>query len=154
MTMPFEQARRVSAFTEKFGAGKAKLRLFSDGVRFDVERKGIMCRLDVRGTIDIFNSGELDAKIAELGRENQGAILVSFACCGFVDCSCVRVLIRQFKLLGERLLIAAPEETALYRMLQLTNLAKFLPVHASFPDASLAVAPGISRVAQRYTTSA
>jgi anti-anti-sigma factor len=102
----------ASAFTERFGAGKIGLRSFS-AVRFDVECSGSVRLLHVNGEIDIYSSAELEAKIADLGREQRGEIRVSFVLCNFIDCSGLRILIRQFKQLGKRLLIVAPGECAL-----------------------------------------
>jgi anti-anti-sigma factor len=97
----------TSAFTERFGAGKIGLRSFSD-VRFDIDCSGAVCLLHVDGEIDIYSSPELEAKIADLGREQPGEILVSFLHCSYIDCSGLRILLRQFKQLGNRLLIVAP----------------------------------------------
>jgi anti-anti-sigma factor len=143
----------ASAFTERFGAGKIGPQSFS-AVRFDVDCSGPACLLHVNGEIDIYNSPELEAKIADLGREQRGEILVSFVLCSFVECSGLRILIRQFKQLGERLLIVAPPAGALYRILDLTGLATVLPVHKSLREAYLAIAPDVPRITQRCTMSA
>jgi anti-anti-sigma factor len=143
----------TSAFTERFGAGKIGLRSFSD-VRFDVDCSGVVCLLRVNGEIDIYNSAELDAKIADLGREQRGEILVSFVHCSFIDCSGLRILLRQFKLLGNRLLIVAPPASALCRILDLTGLATVLPVHEGLREAYLAVAPDVPWITGRYTRPA
>jgi anti-anti-sigma factor len=143
----------ASAFTERFGAGKIGLRSFS-AVRFDVERSGSVCLLHVNGEIDIYSSAELEAKIADLGREQRGEILVSFVLCNFIDCSGLRILIRQFKQLGNRLLIVAPPASALYRILDLAGLATVLPVHKGLHEACFAIAPDVTLISRRYTMSA
>jgi anti-anti-sigma factor len=139
----------TSAFTERFGAGKIGLRSFSD-VRFDVDRSGAACLLHVSGEIDIYNSAELEAKIADLGREQREEILVSFVHCSFIDCSGLRILLRQFTLLGNRLLIVAPPASALCRILDHTGLATVLPVHTGLREAYLAVAPDVPWISRRY----
>jgi stage II sporulation protein AA (anti-sigma F factor antagonist) len=99
-------------------------------------------------------SAELEAKIAELGREQRGEILVSFVLCNFIDCSGLRILIRQFKQLGKRLLIVAPPAGALHRILDLTGLTTVLPVHKGLREAYLAIAPDVPGITQRCTISA
>ena len=143
----------ASAFTERFGAGKIGLRSFS-AVRFDVECSGSVRLLHVNGEIDIYSSAELEAKIADLGREQRGEIRVSFVLCNFIDCSGLRILIRQFKQLGKRLLIVAPPASALHRILDLTGLATVLPVHKGLREACFAIAPDVTLISRRYTMSA
>ena len=108
-------------------------------LRFDVKRVGTVSVLGLSGDIDIFSSPVLARAIASVSRAHRGTIVVSFVDCTFADCSCLNVLVRQYKKLAGRLHIVAPPATALRRILELTELTGVLPVHDSLRHAYLAI---------------
>jgi anti-anti-sigma factor len=108
-------------------------------LHFEMRRVGTLCVVSLSGEVDIFNSPVLERWIASVSRAQRGAVVVSFVDCAFADCSCLNVLIRQYKKLASRLQIVAPSATALGRILELTELSGVLPVHGSLRDAYLAV---------------
>lgn len=135
----FPTAQKTSASTIVPKANRIEREPLSEVVRFKPECQGTVCLLHVSGEIDSFNSLELDAAIAGVAQAHRGALTVSFVDCSFADCSCLRVLIRQFKLLGARLSIVAPPASALGRHLDITHLITTLPVHGSLREAYLAI---------------
>jgi anti-anti-sigma factor len=100
-----------------------------------------MCILRVRGEVDTSNSLALEAAIAGASQAHRGVVLVSFVECTFADCSCLSVLIRQFKTLPQRLMIVAPPASRLRRLLDLASLAAALPVYDGLRPAKHAMAP-------------
>ena len=106
---------------------------------FAAKRLGTVCLLDVSGEIDFYSSPALEIAMASAACGHGGAVVVSFAGCSFVDCSCMSVLIRQFKKLVTRLFIIAPLATALGRLLDMAQLRSSLPVHSSLRQAYLAL---------------
>jgi len=125
----------------KFGTASFEPEPLAEPACFEARYVGTVCLLDVSGEVDAFNSPELDAAIAGVAQAHRGAVVVSFVDCSFADCSCLTVLIRQFKQLAARLLIVAPPATALGRILRLAKLTSVLPVHSSLLQAYLAVSP-------------
>jgi anti-anti-sigma factor len=108
-------------------------------LRFDVKRVGKLCVLGLSGGVDIFSSPVLDRAIASVSRAHRGTIVVSFVACTYADCSCLNVLLRQYKRLAGRLQIVAPPATPLRRILELTELIGVLPVDDSLRHAYLAI---------------
>jgi anti-anti-sigma factor len=102
----------------------------------------MMSLLSVSGDVDISNSPALDGAIAAASQAYRGLVVISFADCQFADGSCVRVLIRQFKLLPARLLIVAAPGSWLRRLLDLTSLTATLPVYNGLREAHLPMVPG------------
>jgi anti-anti-sigma factor len=108
-------------------------------LHFLVKRVGTVSVLALEGAVDIFSSPALDRWISSVSRAHHGPLVVSFVDCAFADCSCLTVLIRQYKKLATRLQIVAPPATALGRILALTKLTGVLPVHSSLREAYLAL---------------
>ncbi len=113
-----------------------------DLARFGVECRGKACFLHVTGDVDISNSSRLEAAIVDASRAHRGVVVVSFAACGFADCSCLSILVRQFGALAARLAIVAPPASPLRSLLDITNLSATLPVYDGLCQAELAIASG------------
>jgi len=107
--------------------------------RFDTAFLGTVCVLGISGEIDLFNSPALEDAIAGAAQGHEGVVLVSFVDCTFADCSCLSVLIRQFRKLAARLLFVAPPRSALGRILDITKLTSALPGHGSLREAYLSI---------------
>jgi anti-anti-sigma factor len=130
----------TSAFTEALGVVGFKQPRQRELARFKPESRGAVSLLHVSGEVDISNSQALDAAITRASLANEGAVLVSFVACRFADCSCLGVLLRQSKLLLNRLLIVAPVGSGLRQILEVTLLTRSLPVYGSLRQAHLAIA--------------
>ncbi|MFY9778905.1 MAG: STAS domain-containing protein [Candidatus Baltobacteraceae bacterium] len=135
----FSPMETNAASTAAFEAGVSEPRPLRELARFKLERRGTVCILHVSGDVDLSNSAALEAAITRAARAHRGALLVSFADCDFVDCSCLSVLIRQFRMLPVRLSIVAPPASRLRRLLDVTCLAGALPVHDGLREAQLAI---------------
>jgi anti-anti-sigma factor len=122
------------------GAGTSETRPLRQLARFEIDCRGLMCLLNVKGDVDASNGPALEAAITAASRTHRGVVVVSFAGCRFADSSCVRVLIRQFKVLGARLAIVAPPASRLRRLLDVTSLTNTLPVYTGLRHAQLAIA--------------
>jgi anti-anti-sigma factor len=119
--------------------------------RFNIERRGMEWVLNVTGDIDGSNSHVLEAAIAAVARQHEGSVSVSFVDCAFADCSCLTVLMRQFKLLSTRLWIIAPRGSRFRRLLDITSLAQVLPVHSTMPAGQNPVVPGRTGLSTSFT---
>jgi anti-anti-sigma factor len=106
---------------------------------FRIEQHGAVCVVRAVGDVDFANSARLERTMLEASAAHSGPVIASFADCTFADCSCLNVLIRAFKMLGERLQIVAPPKSILRRVLDLTNMSGVLPIHDEFTG-SLVVA--------------
>jgi anti-anti-sigma factor len=108
---------------------------------FRIEHFGAMQIVRAVGDIDLANSAGLQQSLEVASLRNGGPVIASFIDCTFADCSCVSVLIRSFKLLGDRLQIVAPRRSVLRRVLDLTNMSSILPVHDELSGALFAACP-------------
>ena len=102
---------------------------------FRIEHLGSVCVVRAVGDVDLANSDRLEKTMREASVAHVGPVIASFVDCTFADCSCLSVLIRAFKTLGERLHIVAPPKSSLRRVLELTNMSDVLPVHDEFSRA-------------------
>jgi anti-anti-sigma factor len=102
---------------------------------FRVEHVGEVCIVRAVGDVDLANSSRLEKTMEEAWTAHSGPVIASFADCTFADCSCLNVLIRAFRTLGNRLHIVAPPKSILRRILDLTNMSSVLSVHDEFNGA-------------------
>ena len=86
--------------------------------RFHVDRLGKIRILHVIGTVDVSNSSQLAAAMDDAVTGHLGPLIVSFVECVYADAACARVLLEQFALLGRRLLIIAPLQSPVSRVLE------------------------------------
>ena len=104
---------------------------------FRVEHFGEVCIVRAVGDVDLANSAKLEKAMEEACVAHPGPVIASFVDCTFADCSCLNVLIRAFRTLGDRLHIVAPPRSILRRILDLTKMSLVLPIHDEFGGALL-----------------
>lgn len=107
--------------------------------------------LHVIGDVDASNSSQLAAAIEEVVAQQPGPLIVSFLECPNADTSCADVLVQEFEALGTRLLIVAPTQSSVGRVLNRPHLCD-LPICDGFREAALAIslsAAGNGRVEAR-----
>jgi anti-anti-sigma factor len=116
---------------------------------FQIEHFGAVCIVHAVGDVDFSNSAVLEGAMEEASFASGGPLIASFADCTFADCSCLNVLVRTYKTLGERLHIVAPPKGSLRRVLDLTKMSGALPIRDELSSALFAASVWKGRPAIR-----
>lgn len=124
--------------------------MLSNFESFRIEHCGAVCVVRALGDVDLANCNDLEQAMRCASVESAAPVIVSFADCTFADCSCLNVLIRTSKTLGDRLHIVAPPKSCLRRVLDLTRMNGVFRVHDEIGTAlGVAGTLGAARAANR-----
>lgn len=88
--------------------------------------------IKVSGALDIMSSHLLADAIAIAGIEP--VVLVSFEECSYLDSTILSLLVRQARLMRERLVLLVPKEGYVRRLLEMCGLLDVLHVVSSLPE--------------------
>ena len=100
-----------------------------------VERLGKINLIHVLGELDISNCSELTAAIDAAGTSNEGAIVIAFVECTYVDTSGLAALVAAHRKYGPRLHVVVQNESKIRRMFEATGLDRALLIHPDFRQA-------------------
>ena len=106
---------------------------------FDVSSDATATVIRVVGEIDLATCGIL-ARTIDDASSQHASLVVSFEDCTYVDSSCLGVLIRKRKRLGDALLIVAKPSSQVSRIFAIAGLAEALDIRPSLDAALAAIA--------------
>ena len=109
----------------------------SELARVEVEHRGEVCLVHIRGEVDISNARELSAAVEAAIQNRTPRIAIDLSETTYLDSAGVQLLF----LLAERLQVRrhelrliVPTESAIRAVLELTNLPKVVPVDSQLDE--------------------
>jgi len=99
--------------------------------RVEVENDDERCLLRVHGEIDISNAGELAKSIENAVPNSAAVVIIDLTHTTYLDSAGVQLLFRLADRLGDRrqrLRLVVPKEAAIRTVLELTGIARLIPM--------------------------
>lgn len=100
----------------------------------DVVRRGAVVLARLTGEVDRANTGALHEELAGAVSNETEALVVDLEGLSYLDSSGLHMLVRLWEALrvrGQELRLVVPEDAAVRRVIDVTDMAALLPVHAT-----------------------